>query len=85
MLDTAEIYGLTDGTRRIRRCSEASLGCLDALTVLLNGILPGANLLATTGLSWECGGIPQDQCEEEQRSEALDAAFAAWVLPVAVA
>lgn len=85
-VDTAEIAGLADRTRRVRRCTEGSLGCLDILTMLLNGILPVVNLLAVTGLSWECGGRPQDECEEEERfrSEALNAAFVTWVLPVRV-
>lgn len=87
MLDTVEIFGLTDNTRHLRRCTEGSLVCLDVLTMLLNAILPVVNLLAVTGLTWECGDIPQDQCEEEEqfRSEALSAAFVSWVLPVAVA
>lgn len=86
-IDTAEIAGLADRTRRVRRCTEGSLGCLDCLTMLINAILPVVNLIAVTGLSWECGGHPQDQCDEEEqfRSGALNAAFVTWVLPVVVA
>jgi hypothetical protein len=87
VVDTSEIARPADRTRRIRRCTEGPLGCLDILTMLINVILPVVNLLAVTGLSWECGGRPQDQCEEEERfrSEALSAAFATWVLPVVAA
>lgn len=87
MVDSAEIAALADRTRRVRRCNEGSLGCSDILTMLINAILPVVNLLAVTGVSWECGSRPQDQCEEERRfrSEALSAAFVTWVLPVAVA
>ncbi|KAG6366756.1 hypothetical protein INS49_000936 [Diaporthe citri] len=87
VVDTTEIFGLTDHTRRTHRCTEGSLGFLDLLTILLNAILPAVNLPAATSLSWECGGLPQDQCEEEEqfRSETLNAAFATWVLLIVLA
>lgn len=84
MFNTAEIFALTARTRTVPRCSEASVACLDVLAVLLNVTLPAVNLLSVTNLSWECGDVPQEQCEEEERykSEALCTVL---VLPAVVA
>lgn len=84
MFNTAEIFALTDRTRIVPRCTEASLACLDVLAVLLNVILPAANLLSVTDLSWECGEIPQEQCEEEERFQS-EALCTVLVLPAVVA
>lgn len=82
-VNTAEIAGLADRTRRVRLRlrTEGSLGCLDIPTILINAIVSVIISLGTTGISWECGGRPQDQCEEEERSssKAHSAAFVAWI------
>jgi hypothetical protein len=90
MVDLAEISGLADPARHVRRCTESGLVYLEVLTIAICAILPIMVILAVESL-----GRPL--CPHSQSQEACDSAeknlrrevdlyvFLSWILPVTLA
>jgi hypothetical protein len=89
MVDLAEISGLADPARHVRRCTESGLVYLEVLTIAICAILPIMVPLAVEGLGRpHCTyGQPQAECETETRlSREVDLyVFLSWILPVTLA
>jgi hypothetical protein len=86
LVDLAEISGLVDPARDVRRCTESSILYLELLTMAICGIVPVMVLMAHTGLQrHDCEDWhPKAECDAQEaaRREVQLYVFLAWILPM---
>ncbi|KAK3897117.1 hypothetical protein C8A05DRAFT_39335 [Staphylotrichum tortipilum] len=87
-VDLAEISGLSDPARHVRRCTENALVYLEILTMAVCGIVPIMVLLAFLGLQrHDCEVYhPKEECDEmeSRRREVRLYVDLSWILPVSL-
>ncbi len=86
IIDSAEVAGLSDRKRHVRRCTEGHLAWLDALAVVACAVMPFTVYLSEVGRLGKCEStVPEDQCEptrERMRAGGEYAWFALVLLGV---
>ncbi|KAK4035305.1 hypothetical protein C8A01DRAFT_17990 [Parachaetomium inaequale] len=86
LVDLAEISGLVDPARDVRRLTESTILYLELLTIAICGIVPVMVLMAYTGLQrHDCEDWhPKTECDaaEAVRREVQLYVFLAWILPM---
>ena len=88
LVDLAEISGLSDPARDVRRCTESALVYLEILTMAVCGIVPIMVQLAFAGLHrWDCEALhSRKECDEMERRQMEVQLYVAlaWILPMSL-
>lgn len=85
LVDLAEISGLADAGRQVRRCKVSALVYLEIVTMAICGTVPIMVVLAyTSSQRHDCEDHhPKAECEETERRKREVSLYVAlaWILP----